>query len=92
MELIWLHFLTTILGITLGVINLVFEKGTLRHCIFGWCWLILMTCGTVLSFWIREINEGSFSWINLLIVWIIICMVVALISIRKDSSEYTQGL
>ena len=42
-----------------------------------------MTYVTVSSFWIRELNHGDFSWIHILTVWTIFCMVVAVVSIRR---------
>lgn len=82
-----MHFIAAILAIALGVINLIFEKGNLRHRIFGWCWMVLMTIVTVPSFWIREINDGDLSWIHILSLWTIFSMAVALISIRKGHVE-----
>jgi len=38
---------------------------------------------TVPSFWIREINDGDFSWIHLLTIWTIINMGIAIINIKK---------
>ena len=38
---------------------------------------------TVSSFWIRELNAGSFSWIHGLTVWTLFSMAAAIFSIRK---------
>ena len=83
MEFIWVHFLAAVLAIVLGLINLVSEKGTFQHQIIGWFWLIIMIFVTISSLWIREINEGDFSWIHLLTIWTIISMGIAIISIKK---------
>ena len=80
---IWIHFVAAGLAIMLGLINLVSEKGTQQHRLIGWSWLILMSFVTVPSFWIREINDGDFSWIHLLTIWTIISMGAAIISIKK---------
>ena len=69
---IWVHFVAAGLAIMLGLINLVSEKGTQQHRLIGWFWLILMSFVTVPSFWIREINDGDFSWIQLLTIWTIV--------------------
>ena len=84
-EFIWVHFLAAVLAIVLGLINLVSEKGTFQHRIIGWFWLIIMIFVTIPSFWIREINEGDFSWIHLLTIWTIISMGISIISIKKDN-------
>ena len=80
---IWIHFIAAVLAIILGLINLVSEKGTFQHRMIGWFWLIIMSFVTVPSFWIREINDGDFSWIHLLTIWTIISMGIAIISIKK---------
>ena len=91
MELIWVHFLTAVLAIVLGLINLLSKKGTFQHRIIGWFWLIIMIFVTIPSFWIREINEGEFSWIHLLTIWTIICMGIAIISIKKGNVRMHAG-
>ena len=80
---IWVHFIAAVLAIMLGLINLVSEKGTPQHRMVGWFWLIIMSFVIVSSFWIREINDGDFSWIHLLTIWTIISMGIAIISIKK---------
>ena len=82
---IWVHFIAAVLAIILGLINLVSEKGTFQHRIIGWFWLIIMIFVTIPSFWIREINEGDFSWIHLLTIWTIISMGISIISIKKGN-------
>ena len=91
MEFIWVHFLAAVLAIVLGLINLVSEKGTFQHRIIGWFWLIIMIFVTIPSFWIREINEGDFSWIHLLTIWTIISMGIAIISIKKGNVRTHAG-
>jgi uncharacterized membrane protein len=82
MEIIWLHLLCAFGAVTIGIINLVSEKGTRRHRLFGWCWLFLMCFVTIPSFWIRELNDGQLSWIHLLSLWTIVSMGIAVVSIR----------
>ncbi len=83
--MIWTHFILAVLAIGLGLVNLASTKGTRRHRIIGWCWLVTMTYVTVSSFWIRELNHGDFSWIHLLTIWTIFCMIVAVVSIRRGN-------
>ena len=81
--IIWLHLTTAVLALGLGSANLVLAKGNFRHRVFGWTWLGAMLCVTVSSFWIRELDEGSFSWIHGLSVWTLVAMAAAIFSIRK---------
>jgi uncharacterized membrane protein len=83
--LTWIHFIAAIFAVILGLINLTSKKGTFQHRILGWSWLLLMTSVTVPSFWIRELNDGNFSWIHLLTVWTLISMGIALISIKNGN-------
>ena len=41
-----------------------------------------MLCVTLSSFWIRELDHGSFSWIHGLTVWTLVSMAVAIRAIR----------
>lgn len=43
----------------------------------------VMTFVTVSSFWIRELNDGDFSWIHLLTIWTMISMAAAILAIRR---------
>lgn len=83
--LIWMHFLAAILAITLGSINLASKKGTFRHRVIGWCWIVVMLAVTLPSFWIRELREGSFSWIHILTVVTLVSMMIAIVSIRRGN-------
>ena len=81
--IIWLHLATAVLAVGLGGANLALAKGNFRHKAFGWAWLSAMLCVTVSSFWIRELNEGSLSWIHGLSAWTLFSMAAAIFSIRK---------
>lgn len=80
---IWLHLATATLALGLGTANLLLAKGTRRHRIVGWAWIVTMAFVTLSSFSIRELNEGRFSWIHGLTVWTLISMAVAVFSIRR---------
>jgi len=82
---IWVHFVAAVLAITLGLTNLVSEKGTPQHRMVGWFWLMIMSFVTVPSFWVREINDVDFSWLHLLTIWTIISMVIAIITIKQGN-------
>ena len=78
-----LHLIAAVLVLGLGSANLALAKGNFRHRVFGWTWMGAMLGVTVSSFWIRELNEGSFSWLHGLSVWTLFCMAAAIFSIRK---------
>ncbi len=81
--IVWLHLATALLAVGLGGANLALAKGNFRHRVFGWTWLGAMLCVTLSSFWIREIADGSLSWIHGLSAWTLFAMAMAIVSIRK---------
>ena len=79
---IWLHLMATLLALGLGTANLALAKGTPRHKIFGWAWIVAMLFVTLSSFAVRELNDGALSWLHGLTIWTLFCMFVAIVSIR----------
>ena len=50
----------------------------------GWFWLIMMSFRyNIFVFWIRDINNGGFSFLHLLSIWTIMSMGIAVISVKK---------
>ena len=47
--MIWLHLTATLLALGLGTANLALAKGTPRHKIFGWTWIVAMLFVTIVS-------------------------------------------
>ena len=80
---IWFHFATALLALALGGSNLILAKGTRRHRIVGWTWIVVMLAVSLSSFGIQEINPGGFSWIHGLTVWVLLCMGIAIVAIRR---------
>ena len=89
--LIQLHLATALLALGLGAANLALAKGTLRHRVFGWAWIAAMLCVTLSSFWIRELDHGSFSWIHGLTVWTLVSMAIAIRAIRTGRVRLHAG-
>lgn len=89
--LIWLHMTAALLALGLGTANLSLAKGTFRHRAVGWVWIAAMLCVTLSSFWIREIDHGSFSWIHGLTVWTLFSMAVAICAIRTGRVRLHAG-
>ncbi|MBF2759956.1 MAG: DUF2306 domain-containing protein [Ectothiorhodospiraceae bacterium AqS1] len=79
---IWLHISFALASLILGAINLSFAKGTLRHVVIGWIWVGSMSVVALGSFHIRELEDGSLSWIHLLSVFTLLSMALAIHAIR----------
>ena len=63
------HVAAAALAIPLGAYNLLRKpRGDRLHRMVGSTWAVLMYWVVASSFWIREINDGSFSWIHALSV------------------------
>ena len=77
------HLLLAILAVGFGFKNLLSTKGGLTHKIIGWIWVTLMMYVAISSFWIKELNNGLYSWIHLLSIWVIVSLTLSIYFIRK---------
>lgn len=64
---IQLHAFAAIAAFGLGAVQLAAPKGTLPHRTLGYVWVALMLTTVSTAFFIREVNDGGFSWIHILI-------------------------
>ena len=70
--LVWLHLFTIAVAVVLTPVVLLGRRGTVRHRRLGQVWVAAMLATALLSFGIRGINRGGFSWIHLLSAWTLI--------------------
>ncbi|KAJ3323249.1 hypothetical protein HDV06_002016 [Boothiomyces sp. JEL0866] len=59
-----LHVAGAIPSAVLGAIQYYTPKGTRQHKIIGYAYVASMTLTSISSFWLKEINEGQYSWIH----------------------------
>ena len=76
------HIILALLAVGFGTKNLFSKKGDKTHKIIGWIWVILMFYVAISSYWIKELNGGSYSWIHLLSIWTLISISLAIYFIR----------
>ena len=81
------HILMAILAFFLGLRNIISKKGNYTHKVVGWIWVIAMTYVSISSFWIKSLNEGKYSLIHLLSIWVLICLVLGIYFIRKKKRK-----
>tara|TARA_A100001035_G_scaffold45291_1_gene32160 strand:+ start:203 stop:565 length:363 start_codon:yes stop_codon:yes gene_type:complete len=81
--LIYSHIFLAVAAVIIGSINLFSIKGTTKHKVIGWIWVITMLYVSFSSFWIKELNDGTFSWIHILTIWVIISLLFAIYFIKK---------
>ena len=77
------HILLAVFAVFFGLKNLISKKGDKTHKVIGWIWVLLMLYVSISSFWIKELNDGTYSWIHLLSVWVIISLTLAIYFIKK---------
>jgi len=84
--LTWAHLLAAVLALGLGIFQLWKNpKGDQAHKFRGWLWVGLMLIVAVPSFWMRTLEDGSFSWIHALSVWVLFCLGMSIWSIRRGN-------
>ena len=59
------HLMTVIPAIPLGTYVILSRKGGAKHKLLGKIWLSLMFVTAIATIFIRNINDGQFSWIHL---------------------------
>jgi uncharacterized membrane protein len=78
-----LHLAAALLALTLGSAVLMRRKGTASHKLLGRIWVGLMSVVAVSSFWLLDLNKGSFSVIHLLSLWTLVSLGAAIWAIRR---------
>ena len=85
MIVIFSHLLIAVIAIGFGIKNLISQKGTQTHKIVGWIWVLLMFYVAFSSFWIKEINEGYYSLIHLLSIYVLVTITLGIYFLRKGN-------
>lgn len=78
-----LHLVTAIPAIPLGGYLFATRKGGPRHRMLGKVWLALMLTTAVSTLFIRNLNQGGFSWLHLLTLLTLVAVPQALLSARR---------
>lgn len=65
--IVQLHVIAAITALVLGAVQLVAPKGTLPHRTLGYGFAILMLTVAITAIFIREINQGDFSFIHIFV-------------------------
>lgn len=81
------HLATVIPAIPLGAYVILSRKGGVRHKLLGKIWLTLMFVTAISTIFIRNVNDGQFSWIHLFTLLTFVAVPQAIISARKGQIE-----
>lgn len=77
------HLITVIPAIPLGTYVILSRKGGARHKLLGKIWLALMFVTAISTIFIRNINDGQFSWIHAFTLLTLIAVPQAIVSARQ---------
>lgn len=85
------HIAAATVALVIGMVLLVGIKGNILHRTLGWTWALAMATVAISSIFIRNINEGAFSWIHLFTGWTIIILPMALYAARTHNVAAHRG-
>jgi len=80
-----IHIGAASVALVLGLVLLAGVKGNRLHRTLGWTWAAAMATVAISSIFIRNINDGAFSWIHLFTGWTIIILPMALYAARTHN-------
>jgi uncharacterized membrane protein len=66
-------------------------RGDARHRLLGRVWAVLLLWTAITSFWIRDINEGAFSWLHVLSVVTLVTVTLGVVSARRGNVQAHRG-
>lgn len=66
-------------------------KGDTRHKVVGRVWVAVIAWTAVTSFWIRDINGGSFSWLHVLSVVTLVTVTLGIVNARLGRMPAHRG-
>ncbi|MGI9461198.1 MAG: DUF2306 domain-containing protein [Alphaproteobacteria bacterium] len=92
-RIIQIHLLFAVLGLLLGISQLVLPKGTLRHKIIGYMFVCFLAVLSLVSFFIRELFPAmglgavffGFSPIHLLSIFVLYSLIKAMSAIKQGN-------
>lgn len=78
------HIIVALIAVFAGALQLLLKKGTTRHRVVGWLWVLLMATVSVSSFFIHELGVwGKWSPIHLLSVFTLCILGVGIWAARS---------
>ena len=80
-----LHLATVIPAIPLGLFIFLSRKGGARHKLLGKIWLTLMGMTAIATLFIRNIEDGGFSWIHIFSVMTLFAIPKAILTARRGN-------
>ncbi len=69
---IWAHIVTITVALALTPVMMLRRRGDVLHRRLGWIWVTAMILSASITFAIRHVNGGNFSFIHILSAWTLI--------------------
>lgn len=82
---IQIHILVAMAALVLGIAMFARKKGTKSHKMIGRIFAVFMVATAVSAIFIREINNGSFSWIHIFVIVTFTALFETFYHIRKGN-------
>jgi uncharacterized membrane protein len=86
------HVVAAFTGVLLGA-HQVWRRphGDTRHRVLGRVWVAVLLWTAVTSFWIRDINDGAFSWLHVLSVVTLVTVTLGVVNARRGRIAAHRG-
>ncbi len=81
--LIQVHALCAISALLLGIAQFATPKGTPRHRLMGWAWVLLMAAIALSSFGIGSLRPGSLSFVHVISALTLLALPVGVLHARR---------
>ena len=80
---VWAHIATILVALVLTPFMLLRKRGDRPHRVLGWIWASALFLTAAISFGVREINDGGFSFIHLLSVLTVVQVPLIVVYARR---------
>ncbi len=84
---VWIHLATLAVVLALTPLQLLGAKGSAMHRVAGWVWAVAMMTTAVVSFGIRDANDGGLSAIHLLSAFVLVQVPWLVLNARRHAVE-----
>jgi uncharacterized membrane protein len=89
--LIWLHLATVMLPLAITPVQLLRRRGDPAHRMLGWIWALSLFGTALVSFGIRDINGGGFSFIHIFSIITVITVPLLVLAARHHRIARHRG-
>ena len=90
--IVWGHMATILTALALTPLMLLRRRGDRLHRRLGWVWAAAMALTALMSFGIRDINDGQFSPIHILSAFTLIMVPFLVIAARRHQHARHRGM